>query len=140
MSSDERDAACEKYGFYSASWVSFLRDFASAEKYKQRVLNFLIWANRRNVEPAGLTLSLIDYFDARHKETVGDGDPDLRYAGTTLRGWLSIFSKFWKYSGKGDLKKDAAVIEDNISKWEKNQVVDKANTFEMDDLGFFSFL
>ena len=46
-----------------------------------------------------------------------------------------MFLKFWRYTGLGDLRVIAPILEDKISKWEKTEVVVKAATSEKEDLG-----
>jgi len=60
------------------------------------------------------------YFDYKNSELNEEGDR--RYSATTLRSWFSIFFAFWKHTGKGDLKMQCPIIDDNIKKWGKTQV------------------
>lgn len=65
-----------RYGCNSPTWMS---GFESSEKYykRSRVLDFLVWANRRKVEPSLGTEALLVYFDTRHdqeKSVCGDDD------------------------------------------------------------------
>jgi hypothetical protein len=124
----------KRYCCDSPSWVSFLSNFKSASKYKERVWEFLLFADERNNERTSLVACLIEYFEIKRGERNADGSP--RYSGTTFRGWFSRFLKFWVYTSLGDLRKMAPILEDNIGKWEKSQVVVKASSFEHDDLGW----
>lgn len=58
-----------------------------------------------------------------------------RYAGTTFRSWFAMFKMWFECCGRGDLVAcGGIIIEKNISKWEKVQVVKKAPVFEKSDL------
>jgi hypothetical protein len=46
-----------------------------------------------------------------------------------------MFVKFWLHTGRDDLKMQAPIIEDNISKWEKSHSVKKAKSFTKEQLG-----
>jgi len=132
---DNTERIKQRYGWNSPSWISFLKNFKSAAKYEERLLDFLKFADEKNSDTLSdsLTSCLIEYFDVRRAERRDEGP---RYCGTTLRGWFSMFLKFWMYTGLGDLRQKAPILENNIGKWEKAQVVVKAVTFEKDDLGW----
>ena len=125
-----------KYGCSSPSWVSFLSDFKSSARYRERILDFLKYADQCDVgaDCNSLVKCLLDYFELKRREKKS-GEETPRFCGTTLRGWFSMFLKFWRYTGLGDLRVIAPILENNISKWEKTEVVVKAATFEKEDLG-----
>jgi hypothetical protein len=106
------------------SWIAFLEGFGSKDAYKKRVDDFFQW--QASVDGDDLVAKLIQYFKTQH-----DGG----LAPTTLRSWFSMFVKFWLHSGRGDLKLLAPIIEDNLSKWEKNHSVKKSKTFTKEQLG-----
>lgn len=106
------------------SWVEFLRDFPSRASYEKRINDFLDW--QKDIDGNSLDDKLILYFKMKHEEET---------APTTLRSWLSMFTKFWLHSGRGDLKAKLPIIEDSISKWEKTHTVKKSKTFTKEDLG-----
>ena len=100
----------------SLSWVSFLSDCDVGADFNS------------------LVKCLLDYFEVkRRKKKPGKETP--RFCGTTFRGLFTMFLIFWRYTGLGDLGIIAPILEDNISKWEKTEVVVKASTFEKEDLG-----
>jgi hypothetical protein len=101
------------------SWDSFLRGFKSAPMYVQRIEDFMRWKSSFG-EDISLEAKLIRYFDYKNSELNEEGDR--RYSATTLRSWFSIFFAFWKHTGKGDLKMQCPIIDDNIKKWGKTQV------------------
>jgi len=114
---------------YGAAWDSFLKDFKSKRLYEQRIQDFAAFIFRSTgkklleFECDELIGLLIRYFDFNHGLKNPEGTQ--KYAGTTLRSWFSIFLKFWRYTGRGNLREQALIIEDNIGKWEKEQTVVK---------------
>jgi len=51
-----------------------------------------------------------------------------------MRSWLSMFCKFWEFTGRGNLKILLPIIENNISKWEKDHTQVTAKPFESSDI------
>lgn len=100
-----------------------MANFASAKLYEERILSFFHYQDDKD---GGFVTNHIEYFDDAH-EKLKDGSRV--YSPTTLRGWLSMFSKFYFLVHKRDLKMDAPIIENQIDKWEKECVVAKARTF-----------
>ena len=76
----------KRYCCDSPSWVSFLSNFKYASKYKERVWDFLLFADERNNDRTSLVACLIEYFEIKRGERNADGSP--RYSGTTFRGWF----------------------------------------------------
>ena len=126
----------EEYGQNSPSWQAVMSDFASAKEYKARVIDFLQWfqgckfnvGNESFLNPAnGLETGLIQYFYHSRSQRKPTGEP--MFCAGTLRGWFSIFLKFWKFTGKGNLRKKCTLIEDEIGKWEKLEDVKQSLVF-----------
>jgi hypothetical protein len=118
------------YGQNNPSWVSFLKDFPSAKRYRDRIEDFFFFIRSSDVtitDTSSFEEMLLKYFDHLHEATDDDGNP--RYKATVFRSFLSMFVAFWKHSGRGELKKNLPILEDNIKKWEKTTVVLKAKTF-----------
>ena len=106
-----------------------MSDFKSSARYRERILDFLKYADQCDVgaDCNSLVKCLLDYFELKRREKK-PGEETPRFCGTTLRGWFSMCLKFW------DLRVIAPILENNISKWEKTEVVVKAATFEKEDL------
>jgi hypothetical protein len=122
------------YGQHSnPSWLSFLRQFPSAKKYSQRIQDFLHFHEARSQGHSDKNLkdSMLLYFTEKHEEKQNDEN---RYCPTTLRSWLSMLTAFWKHTGRGDLKMQMPILEDNISKWERTHTTRKAKTFTEENL------
>jgi hypothetical protein len=123
---------------YGRAWESFLEGFKSRPIYEARVADFESFVfEKTGKQYSDLTGNdavgyLIDYFDNAHAKEDGEGRKT--YAATTLRSWFSVFLKLWSCTGRGDLRQSAQIIENNLSKWEKSQVVVKAKTFLKEDL------
>jgi len=73
---------------------------------------------------------LVLYFQKSHL-LFTDNNP--RYAPTTMRGWLSMFLRYWQLTGKGNLKVLCPIIELNITAWETEYNSKSAKTFTKDD-------
>ena len=86
---------------------------------------------------ATLEMKLVNYFnDARAQTNPPDGSP--RYRATTIRSWLSVFSKFWRHCKYKDLKALVPTLEDKIGEWEKKQTeVKQAKCFSREELTTF---
>lgn len=122
------------YGQLTPSWIDAMKGFSSANMYRQRVIFFLQYYDRRKLEFSSIEAALVQYFyDSRNTPKVV-GKPESKYCGTTLRGWFSIFLKFWKFTGKGNLRASCSCIEDNIGKWEKTESVRTALVFDEQNL------
>ena len=113
-----------------------MSDFASAKEYKARVIDFLLWFQASKFKPEnesflnptnGLELGLIQYFYHSRSQNKTTGEP--MYCAGKLRGWFSIFLKFWKFTGKGNLRTKCNIIEDEIGKWEKLEDVKQSMVF-----------
>lgn len=76
--------------------------------------------------------NLIKYFDDHYEQFHEDGEHE--FSGTTLRGWHAMFKKYFKMTGRGKLEDLIPQLNDNISKWEKEQTVVKAKTFSKEEL------
>ena len=79
-------------------------------------------------------VSLCAYFKCKSLQKNEDGG--LRYRGSSLRSWLSVYAKFWQFCrATPDVKKSLPAIENMIRKLETSErEVKRAKTFEKDDL------
>lgn len=118
------------FGMNDPNWARAMVGFASAKLYEDRVLDFFYFQDDRDGD---FVTNLIAYFDNAHNK-LKDDDLSPVYSATTLRGWYSMFCKFYSLVHKRDLKKDAPIIEDQISKWEKQCTVTKSKTFTKENI------
>ena len=127
QSTQDRGIDLSTFGLNDPSWVSFLKDFASATIYQNRIKNFLVFYTDEEEYRNSLSMeaSLISYFEVNH---------DKGNAPSSLQSWFAMFKKFWKYTGRGDLMLKAPLIQDNIKKWTKDSEVTQATTFEKTEL------
>ena len=66
------------------------------------------------------------------------GAPNFLSENTTIRSWLSVFSKFWRHCKYKDLKALVPTLEDKIGKWENKQTeVKQAKCFSREELTTF---
>jgi len=85
-----------------------------------RIGDFLRWQLISEVAKSVTTLEdkLILYFEENHNAKKVDGSGEGRFAPTTLRGWFSMFVRFWQLTGKGNLHVLVPIIEINLMSWE----------------------
>lgn len=126
----------------SRSWLSFLRNFKSADIYSQRLNDFFQFL-RQNGKEGEINVeefegALVDYFQFNHDLLDEDGEP--KFKGSQFRGWFSMFIAFWKHTNRGDLKERLPNLLDNLKKWEKEIVTLKAKTFTEQNLGNDTFI
>lgn len=135
---DVHDEVGDEEGAYirmmlsKADWQQFLRSIKNSTVYENRMKDFLMWFAKRS-EPSELHVELGRYFHVRHDET--DEDGNAKYAPTSLRSWLSVFRNYWQYTGLGDLRILAPLIEKDIGRWEKIYKCKKAAVFTKDQMG-----
>lgn len=88
------------FGQNNKNWLHFLETIAKKKIYINRVSHFFEWrkANGDGDEQA----DLIKYFHFHHGSLEGQKPPK-EYAPSILRQWHSIFSQFWKWTGRGDI-------------------------------------
>ena len=120
-------------GQNSDEWKDAMDKFVSAKMYNERLLDFVAYAT---TAPLTFTLenSLCAYFKCKSVQRNEDGT--LRYRGSSLRSWLSVFAMFWQFCrATSDLKKSLPAIENMIRKLESGEIeVKRAKTFEKEDL------
>lgn len=56
------------------------------------------------------------------------------YVATTLRSWKAMIDRFFEHTSKGSLDALQPLLDANLGKWEKMQVVQKAKKFEPEEL------
>ena len=119
-------------GQNTEEWYLVMKRFASRKTYNERLNDFVEYATGN---PSELTLvqKLIRYFDLKSEQRNDDGT--VKHRATTLKSWLSVFVKFWKFVRFQDLKQLAPIIETKISDLERQQEEAKqARVFEINDL------
>jgi hypothetical protein len=70
--------------------------------------------------------SLIEYIEKHHNNGT---------SATTLNSWLSIFGKYWRYTGRGTLSVTVPILQDSLKKWTKTHKTKQASVFTKQDLG-----
>jgi hypothetical protein len=106
------------------SWQAFLRDFPSKKQYEARIESlkfFHATEGKRTMEE-----SLIEYIEKHHNNGT---------SATTLNSWLSIFGKYWRYTGRGTLSVTVPILQDSLKKWTKTHKTKQASVFTKQDLG-----
>ena len=127
-----RQLSTDDIGQNSLAWTEIMKNFHSKKTYTERIEDFVdyITANRSDLT---LEQKLNNYFQARMSEK-NEEETD-KYRATTLRSWLSVFSKFWKFVRLSDLKILAPQLEANIATREKQQQkVKQAKVFKKEEL------
>eukprot|EP01031_Cornospumella_fuschlensis_P028042 gene28042-33861_t len=135
---DETSGSYDDFGQNSYQWQSFLSGMQSRKQYEKQVQSFIsfhISYALEHPECSDLTENAVRYFDYLRSKVDGKGDP--LYAPTTMRSFLSMLTKFWQMTGKGDLKTMAPLIENNLDKWDKIYKPVKAKVFTKEQIGYF---
>jgi hypothetical protein len=126
------------------SWDHFLEGFESRKKYEQRIVLFYTFGDSKGYQrdDNGYFLSaeqvLHQYFITSH--SIVKKDNKRCYAPTTLRGWYSMFQKYWLHDGKGNLDTIAPIIDSDLVKWSKGYEEKKSKTFSKEQLGINLFI
>ena len=76
-----------------SGWIKCLKYFHSADVYMKRVNHFLEYHLDSGNDSDDLITSLEEYFDKAYMEC-GPCTETLKYSGTTLRSWYSMFKMF----------------------------------------------
>jgi len=131
----EIERAHVDYGQNSIGWKQFITNTATSPKYVARVNDFLHWQLDPDVTIGASTLEdkLVLYFQAQHASLQDNGSSKSRYAPTTMRGWLSMFARFWQLTGKGNLKTICPIIELNLKSWESTYDSKSAKSLTKED-------
>lgn len=120
-------------GLKNPSWLAYLEEFGSRDKYEKRVLDFKLWCHTKMWEANYPERSkLLDYFIYSHGLKKTDGSP--LYAPTSLRGWTSMFLKFFKYVHNENIKETLPLLHDKLTAWEKEYTVTKSKVFSEEDV------
>lgn len=91
-------------------WINSLKEFPSARRYNERINMFLATQREGNLPPETLAFNLSLWFhEMKAKDT---GCP------TKFRSWFSMFSRFFKFTQKGDLKLLLPGLYDQLTTWE----------------------
>lgn len=112
-----------------------MKNFKSKKQYIERLQDFVGYATEN---PSELTLiqKLVQYFDLRGSQKNDDGSDNFK--ATTMRSWVSVFMKFWKFVRFEYLKQLAPIIEVKLGEIEKMQEeVKQAKVFEIEELVTF---
>jgi hypothetical protein len=119
-------------------WLEVTSRLKSGEHYKERILHFLKWKKENSDTQITLLESVNNYFKCYHDQTKTVGlEIVSHYAPTVFRSWFSIMFKWFKFSGKGDLKKLAPLLYDNLTTWETGYIQGHANYFKQEELTRF---
>lgn len=108
----------------SASFLAFAENFASIERYHERLEHFWNWTwatNRNFTSPnaCDFKIFVVDYFREYHS----------LFAPTSQRGWLSMFKKWYQHMGWGDLSCQVPILEELLKAWDKKHELTVADTF-----------
>jgi hypothetical protein len=127
-------AVLEDIGQNNEDWLDFLLHFPSAKGYNSRVLHFLEW-KMLNIEGDDIITCLKRYFWHHHdaKKTV-EGIEKNVHAPTVFRGWFSMFCKFWKVTGKGNLRDKCPALYESFTDWETGYTQKHAHEFTKEDM------
>jgi hypothetical protein len=128
-----------QWGMELPIYVQFEETFPSAPKYRKEVIKVLVFHEAQaDCAEADLITNITEYFKQSYMnsledaEEVEDGLPGL--ASTTLRSVLSMLCKFFRYTGRGDLKLQAPLIVDRLASWDKQHVTKKSHTLSRQNL------
>jgi hypothetical protein len=124
----------QEWGQNAEDWVTCMRKMKSSGKYIKELNAFLVWFEAQpKCTEADLLSGLKKYIQINFDEDqTAQAD---RKASTTMRSTFSILTKWWKYSGRGDLKMQAPIIGDELTEWDKEHVIKKAPVFTMGNMG-----
>lgn len=125
----------KEIGQNSEEWYEVMKGFKSKKMHMERLQDFVEYATEN---PSELTLiqKLVRYFDLRGSQKNDDGSD--KYKATTMRSWVSVFMKFWKFVRFQNLKALAPIIEVKLGELEKVQEeVKQAKVFEIEELVTF---
>jgi len=122
------------HGQDNKNWQLYLQTLNKREVYEKRVAHFFEWRKTKGDgdEPS----DLIRYFQYFHGDL--DEQPPHKYAPTTLRQWHSIFTQFWKFTGRGDMSDGVTgipVLDRFVTSWENGYQPEQAGTFTREQLG-----
>jgi len=144
---EEKEEDRETFVPKTYSWNHFLEGFESKKKYEQRIDEFYTFGDSKGYQrdDNGYFLSaeqvLHQYFITSHSiDKEEEQDNKQCYAPTTLRGWYSMFQKYWLHNGKGNLDTIAPIIDSDLVKWSKGYEEKKAKTFSKEQLGIHLFI
>lgn len=121
------------HGQDNKNWQLYLQTLNKREVYEKRVAHFFEWRKTKGDgdEPS----DLIRYFQYFHGDL--DEQPPHKYAPTTLRQWHSIFTQFWKFTGRGDMSDGVTgipVLDRFVTSWENGYQPEQAGTFTREQL------
>jgi len=131
----------QNFGQRNQSWLSCMEGFKSASIYNDRIIHFLRWmqANQSQFETrdgVSLEMALDAYFLLMRAQVNAEGKP--AHCANTMRCWFSIFLKFWKITGRGNLRTRCVLIEEKLSQWAKTEDVKQSKVFSEEDIGKLS--
>ncbi|KAJ1381364.1 hypothetical protein B484DRAFT_411761 [Ochromonadaceae sp. CCMP2298] len=113
-------------------WVDMAASLKSGPKYIKEVIDLVLDQEARlNPTEENLLHNLKLYILVDDEKTaVAD-----KKAPTTMRSTFSILTKWWKYTGRGDLKMQAPLVSDKLNDFEKDYCTTKSPTFTKPDMG-----
>ena len=119
-------------------WLRYLQDHPSRVCYERIVDLYETYATPFRTGSNGNEMKLAtDFFFYCREQKNSKGLR--RYSPTSFQSWHSILWQYLRYSGKGDLKREAPLIQDSIKKWMKTHTILKASTFRQNDLGTYGY-
>ena len=120
------------WGTTNKNWVGFLSGMNCKDVYGKTVNEFLRYHELKLTSyPDDLTSMEDKMIDSM--TTLWIEQHDAGYAPTTLRSKYSALKKFWLHTGRGDLGKQATLLEANLSKWDKNHTIKQSKIFTKPD-------
>eukprot|EP01036_Dinobryon_divergens_P033151 gene33151-42874_t len=113
--------------------IIFGDDFDDVYEFplSQRVDHFIEWQSQL-IDDNDILFRLKTYFQVHHDLRKADGKP--HFAPTAFRPWFSMFFKFWKLSGKGDLKSLAPLLYEDLTTWETGYQEAHASDFTREEM------
>ena len=125
----------DKIALTNASWQLCMQNSLSATTYLDRIEIFVRWSESIH-SLDDFHAKLIQYFQFEKDKLCEDTSSGVKPP-ISMRGWVSIFKKWYFHLGHGDLTEKLPIIEQNLNMWEKSHVVLKASTFDSQDLQKF---
>jgi hypothetical protein len=128
-----------QWGTEMPEWIEFSESFASFDKYNKEVVLFLLFHEKQaECTEAALVPNMMKYFKLSYRRQGDDSvasEEVTAKASTTLRGILSIYCKFWKYTQRGDLKVKAPLLLDLLAQWDKVHKLRQSKVFSKQNFG-----
>lgn len=115
----------------STAWEAFLPSIQGGEVYRKRIEHFSE-LHQPFTSAKDIRDKLLLYYN--NQFNLRDEDNDRIYSGSTIRGWHSIFKKWMRYLGYGELDTEMPILLDRLKFFEKQQKIAKARAFTKENL------